>query len=445
MKLLCTLIILINVTNCLKAMEKPTSFTIENGSLVFTNAYWQERRKASAEAAITLVTHQQNEYNFKRLLNEERQAPDQARWSKIRLLLEPVAAYMSLDKDLRNKLVDAMYPDIDDVTGAEQPKEFTYANWLAIINPTGLSATDPAVVSQEAELQDISPSQTLHETLHADAQASLIIDVIPQEAPKEDKAIAQEPITAIEKATRAKSKQAKRQTTKHKKCKPQIKETAQKKGAPQETAVSEKEKLSDIFWTTLLENNIEQTATFLAAYKDKININENHRRAANTPLITAITEDYEAMTKLLLAQGANPDTQSTIRLTGTQGWLKITPLLLAVRTGKVETLKLLLEHKANPNIQAESIPSRKLEHALSIADKITDKETRIEVITLLLAHGANDSSRKVMHYDSTTRMKKELKLNSAEDRARLGELLKDVQKIKYYEKTIVIYSGSTIL
>lgn len=56
------------------------------------------------------------------------------------------------------------------------------------------------------------------------------------------------------------------------------------------------------------------------------------------------TRDYQAVIKLLLNHGANPNNATT----SSPSW--ISPLMLATRCGNLETTKILLEHGASPSL-----------------------------------------------------------------------------------------------
>ncbi|CAI7627289.1 unnamed protein product [Penicillium crustosum] len=56
------------------------------------------------------------------------------------------------------------------------------------------------------------------------------------------------------------------------------------------------------------------------------------------------TRDYQAVIKLLLNHGANPNNATT----SSPSW--ISPLMVATRCGNLETAKILLEHGASPSL-----------------------------------------------------------------------------------------------
>ncbi|KAJ5851029.1 hypothetical protein N7455_010885 [Penicillium solitum] len=99
------------------------------------------------------------------------------------------------------------------------------------------------------------------------------------------------------------------------------------------------------------------------------------------------TRDYQAVVKLLLDHGANPNNTTT----GSPSW--ISPLMVAARCGNLETAKILLEHGASPSLHyaayTDGYGSRldEWQSPLKMACYL-DSPEREPMIDLLLQYGA---------------------------------------------------------
>lgn len=99
------------------------------------------------------------------------------------------------------------------------------------------------------------------------------------------------------------------------------------------------------------------------------------------------TRDYQAVVKLLLDHGANPNNTTT----GSPSW--ISPLMVAARCGNLETAKILLEHGASPSLHYAAYTNGygstldEWQSPLKMACYL-DSPEREPMIDLLLQYGA---------------------------------------------------------
>lgn len=112
-------------------------------------------------------------------------------------------------------------------------------------------------------------------------------------------------------------------------------------------------------------------------------VNVSDIETGNTPLFTAVANNYKPMMQLLIAQGANVNWQNK---RGTS------PLILSVSTGDDKAVEILLKAGANPNFQNTSGDT-----ALVWALKLN----RTDIVRQLLVAGANPN---VKNYTGITPM-----------------------------------------
>ncbi|KGO68901.1 hypothetical protein PITC_077300 [Penicillium italicum] len=100
------------------------------------------------------------------------------------------------------------------------------------------------------------------------------------------------------------------------------------------------------------------------------------------------TRDYQAVVKLLLDHGANPNNTKN----GSHSW--VSPLMVAARCGNLETAKILLAHGASPSLHYSAYESgygsriQEWESPLKMACYL-ESPGREPMLDLLLQHGAD--------------------------------------------------------
>jgi ankyrin repeat protein len=122
-------------------------------------------------------------------------------------------------------------------------------------------------------------------------------------------------------------------------------------------------------------------------------------RGLDSALFLAITLEYSDVTKLLIARGANPNSQGMYRISEnvdppSKTLARMTPLHVAVRKRDLALCKLLLEHKADPNLlpdflqppglSRETMPGRPT--GTPLHDAVVSS---LEITRLLLERGAD--------------------------------------------------------
>lgn len=446
----------------LSTKRKVALVTIEQGNMIFTDAYWEQRRIAQKEASERLVTHRQNEYNFKRLLAAEEKEPQETRWEKIKPLLMYVGAYLSINRSLRKELFNCICDQVDEDSQTVHHQDITYDTWLKIINPPAYQARSlqyevpplpplpdtclalPTIESLTLPpLPDIVVEESITcNTEHKEPAEALSIDEGPLMATEPATVPKQTDIATDAKVTSAPKKRKNVRTQQ---------QTAPNKKSPvkprrviikNEPVLTQREVAHNAFWLAFLSKNVAEVKSICASEKIDLNISRPGEKT-NPPLLTCVIENLLEMAACLLELGANPNTQAALKLPGKKGWLKTTPLSYALQSTKIDFIELLLKHQANPDIHAEWIPSRKIEFPLNtaIAKKTkddSDYKSRKTIAKLLLAHGVTKFFGKVILWDTDSNIAKSLDL--AKQGTYIQELMTRVVKLQIKDNTITIHA-----
>lgn len=347
-------------------MEKAALHTVKDGRIVLTAEHLSKQNEARAVAAVILAKHEQNETHFKQLLEQEQSAPDQARWSTIRPLLEYVGAYLSVDPTLRNKLLDIISPTIDEDARTIEEHDITYEQWRALVNPHVVQEVAPPLPPLPPLMPEGAKNNLpQREQSSNDQDESPIVANPAQEAP----ALTQtKPTSAVQQSASTVTKKKKKK--KKKKKDPNI-----------------------LFEDALKAKNLTQALALLKTHRGKINVNECIEGVF--PVQIAVLFDDAALLQELLEQGASSKIVSLLVPQKTNTLMITTALLPTLLKGQLECARLLLEAGANPNICITSQTNQDVEHPLCLAASAGDEHytmaTRISMIALLLSHGAQAS------------------------------------------------------
>ena len=298
-------------------------------------------------ARTRFLPHRKREESFTALLALERTSADARHWPQIHRLLEHVGTYLNIDPTLREKLVDAISPIIDDKAGTIQERDITYEQWRALVNPHVMHEVVPplpVLPAQEPPLLPPLPPETKQEQV--------------TETPK-DQVV----------TTKKKKKKKKKKSGKKK--------------------VQELDP-DTLFQTAMKAKKFAQALELLKTHRGKIDV--NGKDVGFHPVLSATIGNHEELLKELLAQGASPHTMTATVQPKSGDRIICTALLPAVLNGRLECARLLLAARADPNVVMVSEVRQNVEHALCLAafsnQETYTPTTRISMLVLLLHHGA---------------------------------------------------------